>query len=95
VGEYRDALGELAPSEESRVLEEEYRDVGMKVVQERMKVRRLILLVLAGVMLLVRYRDRPGTILTLDGKPDKRRPEADAPASFDVAGAVSSLAEGV
>jgi len=64
VGEYRDTLGELVPSEESRVLEEEYRDVGMKVIQERMKVRRLILLILAGVMLSVRYRGRSETILT-------------------------------
>jgi len=96
-GEYQDALGELAPSEESRVLVEEwYRDVGMKVVQGReMKLSQLILLILAGVMLSVRYRGRSGGFLTLGGRPDRRRPEADAPASSDVAGVVSSLVGGV
>jgi len=77
-------------------VEEEYRHVGMKIVQEReMKVSRLILLILAGVMLSVRYRGRSEAILTPGDRPDRRRPEADAPASFDDAGVVSSLVGGV
>jgi len=77
-------------------VEEGYRDMGMRVIQERkMKVSRLILLVLAGVTLSVRYRSRSEAILAPGGRPDKRRPEADAPGFFDDAGVVSSLAGGV
>jgi len=96
-GEYQDALGELAPSEESRVLVEEWcRNVGKKGVQGwEMKLSRVILSTPEPVKLSIRYRGRSGWILTPGDRPDKRRPEADAPVSFDEPGVVSSLVGGV
>jgi len=91
VGEYRDALGVLTPSEESRVLVEENWDVEIERVQEReMQGVQLFLSIL-----IFRYRSDSGKVPTPDGRPGRRRPEGDVPVSFGDYGDVSSLAGGV
>jgi len=91
VGEYRDALGVLALSAESRVLVEENWDVEMEGVQEReMQEDQLVVLIL-----IARSRSDFGTVLSQGGRLGRRRPEGDVPASSDGDGDVSSLAGGV
>jgi len=93
-GEYQDALGVLAPSEESR--EKVCKDVGVKQIDEReMTVSRLIGVSRVSVSCSADRVDY-GPVLVHGGMPGgKPRPDPVAPAFSDDSDDVSPLAGGV